>query len=149
VNLYDDDLDFTQDRDGFRLRGTRVGDRIGAALLGASLYELEPGQSSFPYHFHHGVEEWLLVVAGRPTLREPGGERDLEPGDCVCFPEGPEGAHRLANRGAEPVRVLLLSAGGPPSISVYPDSGKIGPRAEGFRPNFREADAVDYWNGEA
>jgi len=149
VNLYDDELDFAQDREGFRLRGTRVGDRIGAALLGASLYELEPGQSSFPYHFHHGVEEWLLVVAGRPTLREPEGERELRPGDCVCFPEGPDGAHRLENRGDEPVRVLLLSAGDPSSVSVYPDSGKVGPRAGAFRPNFRAADAVDYWDGEA
>jgi hypothetical protein len=26
------------------------------------------------------------VLAGRPTLRHPDGEDELEPGDVVCFP---------------------------------------------------------------
>ncbi len=149
MNLFDCELEHEQEVDGFRWRGTRVADAIGAELLGASLYELGPGQRSFPYHFHHGVEEWLLVVSGAPTLRAPDGERVLRAGDAVCFPEGPEGAHQLRNDGEAPARVLLLSAAaGRASVSRYPDSGKVGPRADGFAPNFREDDAVDYWHGE-
>jgi uncharacterized cupin superfamily protein len=34
------------------------------------------------------------VIAGEPTLRQPDGERALQPGDVVCFPWGPEGATR-------------------------------------------------------
>jgi uncharacterized cupin superfamily protein len=38
------------------------------------LYELQPGERSFPYHYEYGCEEWLLVVSGRPTLRTPDGK---------------------------------------------------------------------------
>jgi uncharacterized cupin superfamily protein len=148
-NLFDGELELDQEREGFGWRGTRVGDRLGAAHLGGSVYELAAGQRSFPYHFHHGVEEWLLVLSGAPTLREPAGERELRPGDVLCFPEGPEGAHLLENRQTTTARVLVLSCGGPVSVSRYPDSGKVGPRAGSFRPNFRESDGVDYWDGEA
>ena len=74
-----------------------LGPKLGAALLGATLYELEPGERTFPYHYEWGCEEWLLVVAGTPTLRTPEGERELAPGDTVCFPEGPAGAHLVSN----------------------------------------------------
>ena len=82
-------------------------------------------QSICPYHYEYGNEEWLLVVAGRPTLRTPAGEHALEPGDVVCFPEGPEGAHKVTNRGEELVRVLMLSTRRKPDVSVYPDSRRL------------------------
>jgi uncharacterized cupin superfamily protein len=149
-NLYGEEWDGEQDRDGFRWRSTRVGARLSAERIGATLYELAPGQRTFPYHFHHGNEEWALVVTGSPTLRIPEGERELRPGDVVCFPEGPDGAHALENRTQEMARVLLFSTRVRPSISVYPESGKIATR--GTPPedtlNFKRSDAVDYWEGE-
>ena len=51
------------------------------------------------------IEEWLLVLAGTPTLRDPDGEHELEPGDLVCFPEGPEGAHKVTNRARGAARI--------------------------------------------
>ena len=127
---------------------TRLGGLLGSARIGASLYELAEGQRTFPYHFHHGVEEWLLVVDGEPSVRTPAGERRLEPGDLLCFAAGAEGAHSV--RG--PARVVIISANREPSISVYPDSDKLGTRpgaqAEEDTLNFRRADAVDYWDGE-
>jgi hypothetical protein len=49
-----------------------------------------------------------------------------------------------------PGRVLILSANRVPSVSVYPDSDKLGTRPGGDedRLDFRRADAVDYWDGE-
>jgi uncharacterized cupin superfamily protein len=140
------ELEHASDRDGFRHRGTRVGERLGASQIGGSVYELPPGERTFPYHFHHGVEEWLLVLGGTPTLRTPAGERELRPGDVVCFPSGPDGAHAVRGPG----RVLILSANREPSISVYPDSDKVGTRPGGDvdRLNFRRGDSVDYWDGE-
>ena len=150
VNLYADDWDREQAREGFRWRGTRVGDRVGGRRIGASLYELEPGQRTFPYHFHYGNEEWLLVVRGRPTVRSPDGERELAEGDVVCFPAGPAGAHAVENRADERAQVLILSSLVVPSIVVYPDSGKVGVRPGGPEDtlNFLRSDAVDYWEGE-
>ncbi len=146
VNLSRVELEDEQNRDGFRLRGTRIADALGAEHVGGSLYQLPDGEQSFPYHFHHGIEEWLVVVAGTPTLRTPDGERELRAGDCVCFPSGPDGAHALRGPG----RVLVLSTGAPVSVSVYPDSDKLGVRAAGDEEplNFRRGDAVDYWEGE-
>jgi uncharacterized cupin superfamily protein len=147
-NLRSGDLEHESDRQGFRWRMTRLGGLLGSARIGASLYELAEGQRTFPYHFHHGVEEWLLVVDGEPSVRTPAGERRLEPGDLLCFAAGAEGAHSV--RG--PARVVIISANREPSISVYPDSDKLGTRpgaqAEEDTLNFRRADAVDYWDGE-
>ena len=94
--------------------------------MGATVYELQEGQSVCPYHYEYGCEEWAIVLRGRPTLRHPDGEDVLEPGDVVCFPEGPEGAHKLTNNASETVRVMLLSDKPSLAAAVYPDSGKIG-----------------------
>ncbi|MDQ6778092.1 MAG: cupin domain-containing protein [Actinomycetota bacterium] len=146
-NVLTGDLDHQSAREGCRWRGARrVGDQLGAARIGASVYELEDGELTFPYHYHHGVEEWLYVIAGAPTVRVSGGERTLRAGDLVCFPSGAEGAHTVRGPG----RVMILSANQVPSISVYPDSDKVGTRAADDRDrlNFRRGDAVDYWEGE-
>jgi uncharacterized cupin superfamily protein len=151
-NLFDGELDEERDRPGFSWRRAAVGDRIGAAKLGASMYELVPGERTFPYHYEYGVEEWLLVVAGRPTLRDPAGEHELRPGDVVCFPEGPEGAHQVRNATDEPVRVLIFSTKQKPDAAVYPDSGKIGIwTGNDADPGrlFRIGSEVDYWDGES
>jgi uncharacterized cupin superfamily protein len=145
-NLLTGALAHESDRDRYRHRATRVGESLGASQIGGGLYQLPEGEQTFPYHFHHGVEEWLVVLEGRPVVRTPDGERELRRGDVVCFPPGPDGAHVV--RG--PARVLILSANHSPSISVYPDSDKLGTRPGGDddRLNFRRADAVDYWDGE-
>ena len=46
--------------------------------LGASVYDLPPGQSICPYHYEYGEEEALIVLEGTPTLRHPGGRDVLE-----------------------------------------------------------------------
>jgi uncharacterized cupin superfamily protein len=145
-NLRSGGLEQEADRAGFRWRASRVGDLLGSQRIGASLYELPEGERTFPYHFHHGVEEWLLVVEGEPTVRTPAGEQRLAPGDLVCFPSGAGGAHSAAGPG----RVLIVSANREPSISVYPDSDKLGarPGEDEDTLNFRRGDAVDYWDGE-
>lgn len=150
-NLFDGELDEQRDRPGFSWRRAAVGRHIGGEKLGASLYELEPGERTFPYHYEYGNEEWLFVVAGRPTLRVPDGEHELRPGDVVCFPEGPEGAHQVRNDTGEPVRVLILSTKRQPDTAVYPDSGKLGVwSGNDADPGrlFRIGDEVDYWDGE-
>ncbi|HSJ95280.1 MAG TPA: cupin domain-containing protein [Gaiellaceae bacterium] len=149
-NLNGDEWDWAQERPGWQARGAWVGQRIGGELIGASLYELDPGERLFPYHTHHANEEWLLVVAGRPTLRTPDGEDELREGDVVAFPRGDEGLHQVLNGTDEPVRVLLLSTKLAPDVVAYPDSGKVGVRdATGDRILLaRPGPTLDYWEGE-
>src|SRR3954466_11381163 len=94
----------------FRAKVSRVAHRAGGTELGASIFEVEAGGAVSPYHVHHGNEELLIVLSGRPLLRTPAGARTLSPGEVVAFPRGPDGAHRVANpQDSEPARVLLIS----------------------------------------
>ena len=138
------------DPEGFRSGMFRFGKLIGASRLGASVYELPPGQSICPYHYEYGEEEWLLVLEGRPTLRHPDGVEVLDRWDVVCFPSGPEGAHAVRNDGDETARVLMFSTVSHPAASVYPDSDKIGIWTGNPRDDLlvRRASGVGYWVGE-
>jgi uncharacterized cupin superfamily protein len=137
------------DPEGYRAGQLKVGPQIGAATMAGGYYEVPPGQANCPYHYESD-EEWLLVLEGRLTVRHPEGEDVLGPGDLVCFPAGPDGAHKLTNAGAEPVRMFLVSTANLPSVAVYPDSGKIGVWTEGRRDNImvRRDSVVDYYDGE-
>lgn len=110
----------------------RVGETLGAARWGCTVYELPPGQAS-SYHWHAGEEEWLLVLAGSPTLRTPEGTQVLRPWDLAVFPRGEEGAHQLRNETDGPVRAAFFSTLSDPEVAVYPDEGKVGVFAGGRR----------------
>jgi uncharacterized cupin superfamily protein len=137
-------------RPGYARRTKAVDEAIGGERIGAKIYELGEGDRICPFHYHHGVEEWLVVIEGTPTARTADGEQQLRPGDVVCFPGSPEGAHTVHGPG----KVLMLSHEVWPAVVVYPDSDKVGarPAATGThdedRLNFRRGDAVDYWDGE-
>jgi uncharacterized cupin superfamily protein len=142
VNILSVELDEPLDEAGFRHVATSVGLRLGAQRIGASVYQAEAGSPIWPYHYHHGIEEWLYVIAGAPVLREPAGERVLTPGDLVCFPSGQLGAHTLKGPG----RLVIFATGHDvePYMSVYPDSDKVsGPEGILLR-----SSAVGYWHGE-
>ncbi|MGB8880388.1 MAG: cupin domain-containing protein [Solirubrobacteraceae bacterium] len=115
------------------------------------LYELRPGETTGPYHYDWCREHWALVVSGMPTLRHPGGQDVMTPGDIVCFPEGEVGAHQFLNHADEPARLLVCSAPVTgPSAAVYPDDNTYVlrvPGQTGYR--FRLGDQLpDYWDGE-
>ena len=98
-----------------------------------------------------GCEEWIVAVSGRPTLRGPDGERELEPGDVAVCPEGPDGAHQVFNRSDEPCRVLILSSKSPLAIVHYPDSDKVGLWSQegGYQAMLRRSPQLEYWDGES
>jgi uncharacterized cupin superfamily protein len=150
-NLFaEQDWDETTDRPGYEHKAAAIGKRLGADLLGGTLYEVPPGEKTWPYHYELGCEEWLVAVSGKPTLRTPEGERELEPGDVAVFPEGPEGAHQVINRSDEPCRVLILSSKSPLAVVHYPDSGKVGlwSQGEGYQAMLRNEPTLDYGEGE-
>jgi uncharacterized cupin superfamily protein len=139
---------------GFRSRRARIGRELGSELIGCALWEVPPGEAAYPYHFHLSDEELLIVVTGRPTLRTPAGTRELDEGEVVRFPLGPDGAHQILNRGSDRVSFIAVSSSGRPDVVVYPDSDKLGagerlPRSDGMWAFFRRADEVDYWEGES
>ena len=120
-NIWSEEWDQGEDWSGGGGRGKRLPRGDG---LGASVYELDPGDFVV-YHFHHRWEELLIVLRGRPTLRTPDGERMLVEGDVVHFPVGPAGAHAVTNESDSPVRFVMASTRGAPEVAEYPDLGQI------------------------
>jgi uncharacterized cupin superfamily protein len=148
ANLFEGELALDEDEPpGYGARYARIGPLVGGEQLGMSVYELPPGLSICPYHYENAEEEWLIVLAGRPTLRTPEGERELATWDCAFFPTGEAGAHKVTNRTDEPARVCIWSNRLAVATSVYPDSEKVGAWPPGKL--FRLADAVDYFDGES
>jgi uncharacterized cupin superfamily protein len=101
-------------------------DRVGRGeVLAARVHEIPPGGRGAPFHFHHGNEEMLVVLRGRPTLRTRAGERQLEEGEVVVFRRGPEDAHTCSNDTNHPVRYLMVSNNASPDAVEYPDLGLL------------------------
>jgi uncharacterized cupin superfamily protein len=126
-----------------------VAAKFGSEATAMYLYDLAPGRSSCPYHYEY-EEEWLLVVAGAVVVRTPDGEHSLTRGDLICFPPGPEGAHKIMNKSSAPARTLAFSSSRVPAVSVYPDSNKIGvwPGDETNQLVFRRDTAVPWSDRE-
>jgi uncharacterized cupin superfamily protein len=108
-----------------RGRTYRVGALAGAERLGATLYEIDPGQNGSPFHLHHANEEMIIVLSGQPTLRTLDGSSLLAPGDVVTCPAGRAGAHQLQNRTESAVRALVVSTMVYPETVEMIDSEKI------------------------
>src|SRR5436305_13169987 len=102
-------FDEPREHPGFRCLRARVSRQAGSERLGLSLWDLPPGETAYPYHYHLAEEELILVLEGRPSLRTPQGWRELEEGEVVPFLRGAQGAHQLVNRTTGSVRLLAFS----------------------------------------
>lgn len=153
VNIAASDLELKTVPDlplGFRPNIARIGKIVGAVRTGMSVYELPPGEAIGPYHYEDPDEEWLVVIAGEPTLRHPHGEDTLRPWDVVFFPPGPAGAHLIRNDSMCTARVLMFSTITSVAAVIYPDSDKISIWTTDGSDDIvlRRSSAVDYWDGE-
>lgn len=153
TNINRPEFDELREHPGFTCRRARIGRQIGSERIGASLWELSPGEAAYPYHYHLAEEELLLVLTGRPSLRTPDGWRDLDEGEMVSFLVGERGAHQIVNRTSEPVRFLAVS-NQQPDIVIRPDSGTLGaferrPEGGGLYKHFRLSDAIEYFEEES
>ncbi len=148
-----------------RLTGTRFGfttkplaEPAGGRSIGGSWWEIPPGRTAFPYHFHCVNEEAMFVLEGEGTLRIGPDTVAVRAGDWVSFPIGPDSAHQVTNSGTTPLRFLGLSTKMNADVVGYPDSKKVG--ASGAPPGtrfgepawirviVREDSVVDYFDGE-
>ena len=151
ANVFDAKFEYDDaDPESYRCGAVNLSKQIGAPEETVKLFDIPPGKSLCPYHYEF-VEEWLLVLEGTVELRVRSGTEKLAPGALVQFPSGPEGAHKLTNRGEQPVRAMMWSSARVPSVAVYPDSDKIGVWTDNDDDTFmlRRADgSVGYYDGE-
>jgi uncharacterized cupin superfamily protein len=125
MNVYDSDWDVERGSHEAKARMLHLGRRLGGELLGATVFELDPGVRGI-LHLHHGNEEWVLVLEGTPTVRTPNGERTLQRGDVEVFRRGPDGSHAISNQANSTCRFVVLSSMNHPDVVEYPDAGVIG-----------------------
>jgi uncharacterized cupin superfamily protein len=149
INL--DALELKHDANGesFEWRTARIGPLLGAKDLGYSYDVVPPGKRSCPFHSHRGEEEMFFIVKGTGTLRYANETRAIRAGDVICCPTGgSETAHQIVNDSDAELAYISVSTMMPAEVCEYPDSGKVGAFAEGFRHMTRAGESVDYWDGE-
>ena len=114
-----------------------------------SFYEIPPGKSNYPYHYHLDQEEVFYIIGGTGIVKTPEGERPVKAGDLLFFPAGEAGAHKLTNtHSAENLRYIDFDTIGAMDVAVYPDSKKVGVWSPTLNKAFRLADKVPYYDGE-
>lgn len=147
-NVFDATCQYDEEPEGYRAGFNRFGPQLGGSRIGATVYELPPGEAVCPYHWET-EEEWLLVLSGEITLRHPEGEDVLGPGDVVAFPDNASGAHKTTNNGTETARMLMWSTKDRAGFCQYPDSGKILTFQEGIGSTMRRlGPEAEYYDGE-
>jgi uncharacterized cupin superfamily protein len=118
----------TQAQGLFAFKRRRLGPEAGGRAVGCTYFELAPGHTAFPYHFHSALEEAIFVLEGSASARIGKDRVEVREGDYVTFPAGPEHAHALTNTGASVLRYLCVSGSATATtmdIVGYPDSKKF------------------------
>ena len=114
-----------------------------------SVYEIPPGKSAYPYHYHTKNEEVFYIVKGSGILKTPLGERLVSAGELLFFPTNENGAHKLTNHSTTEVLVYLdFDTLNDIDVAFYPDSKKIGVFGKGINQIYKTSDQVDYYDGE-
>lgn len=114
-----------------------------------SVYEIPPGKSAYPYHYHYKNEETFYILSGKGILKTPEGEKTVSAGELLFFPIGPAGAHKLTNcSDTENLVYLDFDVVHDVDVAIYPDSDKIGIWGMGINKLFPKSGDVDYYEGE-
>jgi uncharacterized cupin superfamily protein len=98
-----------------------LSDLFGLTNFGVNLTRLVPGGSSALRHAHFKQDEFVYILAGRPTLQTDEGKVLLAPGMCAGFKAGTGNAHRLVNETSEEVVYLEVGDRALGDVVSYPD----------------------------
>jgi uncharacterized cupin superfamily protein len=134
-----------------------LGRATGATWLGCNHFEVEPGRTAFPHHYHCAIEEAVFILEGEGTLRLGDETMRVRAGDYVSFPAGPDHAHQITNSGPTPLKYLCVSTRSRTDVVGYPDSKKVaamaGPSFDFLDPPwlraiYKQGTEVGYYDGE-
>jgi uncharacterized cupin superfamily protein len=126
----------------------RLMDLADAKQMDYGIVSLDPDKFSYPYHFHHNIEELFVILSGSALLRTPEGIREVTQGDAIFFELGEKGAHQMYNDTDKPCQYLDLSIDRDIDVCEYPDTGKINVYGRGMRQIHYKKQTVGYFDGE-
>lgn len=111
---------------GMQSRDALVADHLQLTRIGCLYTEVEPGETSCPYHVHHAEDEIFVILSGEGEYRFGGRLYQVKAGDVLGAPMGgPDYAHQLFNTGSETLKYLAISSKADLDILEFPDSGKF------------------------
>ncbi len=113
-----------------------------------SIYEIPPGKSAYPYHYHVKNEEIFYIIKGTGELITPSGIRQVSPGDFLFFPANEKGAHKLTNNSDDMLVYIDFDTENDIDIAFYPESNKVGVFGLGINQIYKTEDRVDYYKDE-
>lgn len=125
--------------------------------LGCVYTEVAPGETSCPYHVHHGEDELFVILAGEGEYRFGDRLYQIKAGDVMGAPMGgADYAHQLFNTGSDTLKYLVVSSKADLDILEFPDSGKFlvssrlvpGTARQRFFFKGRKEDMQDDYEGE-
>jgi len=110
----------------FGFTGKRLGPTSGAVALGCGYFEVEPGRTAFPNHYHCANEEGIYIIEGQGETTIGKDVVSVGTGDYIAYPVGPDHAHSLKNTGKSVLKYLCVSTMHTTEVVGYPDSKKFG-----------------------
>jgi uncharacterized cupin superfamily protein len=129
-----------------RMRGREkrpLGELFGLTNYGVNLTRLVPGGVSTLRHAHSKQDEFVYILAGRPTLHTDEGKMELALGMCAGFKAGTGNGHCLINETNEDVVYLEAGDRTPGDAASYPDDDLVAEFADG-RWRFTRKDGSPY-----
>lgn len=91
------------------------------SALHANVVEVQPGQTSYSYHWHEKNEEVFFILSGQAIVTTQDKEIHLSQADAITFPAGPKGAHCIRNASdSEPLVYLDFGADHSLEIAHFP-----------------------------
>ncbi len=101
--------------------GSSTGGRFGLYR-----WDMDPGLSGPPAHFHRTMSESFFVLSGTVRLYDGTAWRDGRPGDFCFVPEG--GIHAFRNESGADASMLILFAPGAPREDYFEGLVELGRR---------------------
>lgn len=103
-----------------------VSRRLGLTLLGASYFEVRPGEAAFPFHVHYLEDEIIVLLEGQGTYRFGTESYAVGQGDVLSAPAGrADMAHQLTNTGTAPLKYVCISSASETNVVELPELGVL------------------------
>ena len=94
--------------------------------LYCDIYEIQPGKTNWPLHYHTCNEEVFYIIAGHGEVLTSSGIAKVKTGDMIRFPAGEKGVHQLKNTSArETLKYLDFGTTNLPDVVFMPADKKI------------------------
>ncbi|MGV8830874.1 MAG: cupin domain-containing protein [Devosia sp.] len=126
VSLADLELKRRDMAAGIGSNSSNISRAMGLTQIGASYFEVKPGESAFPLHVHYQEDEIIIILSGTGTYRFGTQSHAVKAGDTLAAPAGrAELAHQLTNSGSETLTYICVSSLPEINVVELPELGVV------------------------